>query len=199
MKAIQESAATSSQRHEASNVLRAPVDLSQSTCITALHRAEEEEADDMISEIDIGSVDSPLGGSAEVDRLSSGSRWWQLPHEIVDDILRFLGDIDMLGYLRMLSKTPVFPASEKIYKEFCQRIYLSQTGNAVAEGAYLRFHSWRSMLIHRPRIRINGIYSVFTLNNVSSHDFKNFSYEPSTRRPPAMTDSGRTRSTSTLR
>ena len=125
------------------------------------HSSEEAEEDLPDMSLTSG-MNHPLAktSSYELEKLYLGSRWWQLPHEIVDDIARFLGDVDMLGYLRMLSKTPVFCASEKVYKELCQRIYLAQTGNTVAESAYLRFHSWRNMLIHRPRIRTNGIYSV---------------------------------------
>ena len=135
------------------------------TCIAEgpLNAQEAGEAEEDLPDVSLSSwMDPSLAKSSafELEKLYLGSRWWQLPHEIVDDIARFLGDVDMFGYLRMLSKTPVFCASEKVYKELCQRIYWAQTGSTVAESAYLRFHSWRNMLIHRPRIRTNGIYSV---------------------------------------
>lgn len=124
------------------------------------HSPEDTEEDLLETELSPEADKAVTTNAPELEKLSLGSRWWQLPHEIVDDIARFLGDVDMLGYLRMLSKTSVFCASEKVYKELCQRIYLAQTGNPVAETAFHRFHSWRNMLIHRPRIRTNGIYSV---------------------------------------
>ena len=46
----------------------------------------------------------------------------QLSQELVDYVVQYISDVDMLGYLpTMLSKTPVFCASERIYKENCQR------------------------------------------------------------------------------
>ena len=163
-----------------------------------------EEFEDDLPEVDLSSrADaSTTSTAAALEKLSIGSRWWQMPSEIVDDIVRYLGDVDMLGYLRMLSKTPVFCASEKVYKEFCQRIYFAQTGNIVAESAYLRFHSWRNMLIHRPRIRTNGIYSVdvnyFMMMMMMT--FRHcFSYERCTRKLHVTIDFGKTKSMNTLR
>lgn len=87
--------------------------------------------------------------------------WLQLPIELVQKILILLGDIDMLGYLRMVSKTnnPFIP-NEFVYKSICEQIFLRQ-----CPGKKLnidRWKTWRNMAIYRPRLRTNGFYCLRT-------------------------------------
>lgn len=128
---------------------------------------DEKSAPDNGSELveEEGYTDVPVGllvgpSGLDLEHLASGSRWWTLSEELVDLVHEYLCDVDMLGYLRMVSKTPVFVPSDQTSKLLVKRIYPAQTGNLVADDAYLRFSSWRNLLIHRPRLRTNGLYSV---------------------------------------
>lgn len=85
--------------------------------------------------------------------------WIHLPVELLDKILFFLGDPDMFGYLAMASKS-VFHPNERCFRFLCELIYSRQTARgALGLG---KWSSWRSMLIHRPRLRTNGFYSLRT-------------------------------------
>ncbi|RYH14846.1 hypothetical protein EON65_32840 [archaeon] len=86
--------------------------------------------------------------------------WIWLPQELVDRILMLLGDADMSGYLCMASKT-VFQPSEAVFKQLCMQIYLKQTVKKTLQID--RWRSWKSMLVHRPRLRTNGFYTLKTV------------------------------------
>ena len=97
--------------------------------------------------------------------LGGGSRWYQLSQELVDCIFSYIGteDVDVVGTVYLLSKTPVFQPSSHTFRRLCKDIYFNQTGNIVSDNAYLRFNGWRNMLILRPRVRTNGFYSLRTV------------------------------------
>ena len=97
--------------------------------------------------------------------LEGGSRWYQLSQELVDCIFSYIGtdDVDAVGTVYLLSKTPVFQPSFHTFRRLCKDIYFNQTGNIVSDNAYLRFNGWRNMLILRPRVRTNGFYSLRTV------------------------------------
>ena len=98
--------------------------------------------------------------SSSSDLLPSG-RWHLLPLDITDKILHFIGDVDMFGYLYQLSKTPVFKPSEDCFRRLCEIIYLGQTSKGKLRIE--NWKSWKSMIIYRPRLRINGFYCLRTL------------------------------------
>jgi hypothetical protein len=85
--------------------------------------------------------------------------WINLPLEIVDIILIFLGDVDACGILLMTSKT-VFQPRIKVYEFLCKHIYCKQTSKKSCD--IKKWKSWRDMLIARPRLRTNGFYSLKT-------------------------------------
>jgi len=90
------------------------------------------------------------------------SLWHFLPQVVADRILLFILDPDTIGYLCVVSKTSPFHPREIVYKTMCERIYLRQTQRKKMDisrwgGCY------RSMLLHRPRLRTNGIYSLRTM------------------------------------
>lgn len=91
---------------------------------------------------------------------SDQSFWSNLPNEIVESILIFLCDPDSLGYLSISSKS-VFQASERVYKFICEKIYFNQTVKKKLNVE--NWGSWRNMLVRRPRLRVNGIYSLKTV------------------------------------
>ena len=92
--------------------------------------------------------------------LSEGGKWHRLPYEMVDYILIFLGDVDMMGYLLIVSRH-TFQPSEKVYEYLCSIIYLQQTSRKLLQVCKWG-NSWRRMLYHRPRLRTNGLYALRT-------------------------------------
>jgi hypothetical protein len=92
--------------------------------------------------------------------LKEGGRWYQLPQVLVDQILMFLCDPDALGYLHIASKS-TFQPSDKVYRFICEQIYPKQTSKRICRIE--RWRSWRNMLIHRPRLRTNGFYTLRTM------------------------------------
>jgi hypothetical protein len=88
-----------------------------------------------------------------------GGPWGRLPQELVDKVLIYLGDIDMCGYLHQVSKSTFIP-SEKVYQYLCTRTYPSQTGKRILQVK--NWYSWQHMLVHRPRLRTNGFYTLRT-------------------------------------
>jgi hypothetical protein len=89
------------------------------------------------------------------------SVWISLPFEMGSKILRFLGDIDMCGYIKMVSKSPFLPLNEEYYKWLCEITYLAQTSKKLLNID--RWRTWNRMMINRPRIRTNGFYCLKTL------------------------------------
>lgn len=102
-----------------------------------------------------GSSDEDVAAS-----LSKGGKWHRLPYEMVDYILMFLGDVDMMGYLLIASRH-TFQPSEKVYEFLCSIIYLQQTTRKLLQVCNWG-NSWRRMLYHRPRLRTNGLYALRT-------------------------------------
>lgn len=90
-----------------------------------------------------------------------GGSWHNLPHELVDKILMYLADVDMCGYILIASKS-TFQPSEVIFKFLCELIYLKQTRKKQLNVSNWG-NSWKSMIIHRPRLRLNGYYSLRTM------------------------------------
>jgi hypothetical protein len=88
-----------------------------------------------------------------------GGRWHTLPQEVVDRILVILGDIDMMGYLCMASKSTFHP-SDAVYQYLCAITYPMQTSRRTLQVE--NWLTWRNMLIHRPRLRMNGFYTLRT-------------------------------------
>lgn len=86
--------------------------------------------------------------------------WNYLPRDVGRIVCLILGDVDMLGYLKVISKEWVIYGDEQIYQEVATRIYLSQTDKKLLNVH--KWGSWLDMLIHRPRLRTNGFYSLRT-------------------------------------
>lgn len=111
-----------------------------------------------------GSISHSYGnnhGNSDYDAsLSEGGKWHRLPYEMVDYILIFLGDVDMIGYLLIASRH-TFQPSEKVYEYLCSIIYLQQTSRKLLQVCKWG-NSWRRMLYHRPRLRTNGLYALRT-------------------------------------
>ena len=97
---------------------------------------------------------------AAVSLSETGGKWHRLPYEMVDYILMFLGDVDMMGYLLIASRH-TFQPSEKVYEYLCSIIYLQQTSRKLLQVCKWG-NSWRRMLYHRPRLRTNGLYALRT-------------------------------------
>jgi hypothetical protein len=88
-------------------------------------------------------------------------RWHCLPLDITDKILNYIGDVDMFGYLYQLSKLSIFRPTEECFRRLCEIIYLGQTSKGKLKIE--NWKSWKSMIIHRPRLRVNGFYCLRTL------------------------------------
>lgn len=86
--------------------------------------------------------------------------WNFLPRDVGRIVCIMLGDVDMLGYLKVISKEWVIYGDEQIYQEVATRIYLSQTDKKLLNVH--KWGSWLDMLIRRPRLRTNGFYSLRT-------------------------------------
>jgi hypothetical protein len=87
--------------------------------------------------------------------------WGLLPLGVTDSILGFVGSADMMGYICTVSKGFKSWASEYSCQQICKRIFAAQT-----QRNKLKIENWRSwsnMLVHRPRLRVNGFYSLRTL------------------------------------
>ena len=95
------------------------------------------------------------------DSVLTGGSWHKLPIEVVDKILIYLADVDMCGYIVMASKS-TFQPSEVVYKYLCELIYLKQTSKKQLKVQNWG-NSWMKMVIYRPRLRLNGFYSLRTL------------------------------------
>lgn len=85
--------------------------------------------------------------------------WCDLPLEIGSIICEYL-DVDYCGYLFMISKTWSILPTKKVYHQHCLAIFLSQTFKKIMNISY--WGTWKKMLIDRPRLRTNGIYSLRT-------------------------------------
>lgn len=121
---------------------------------------EHIEIDEVVSKAEISTKIGSNPSKFDEQLLKEGGRWYQLPQELVDNILMFLCDPDALGYLHMASKN-TFRPTEKVYCFVCEQIYAKQTSKRIYRIE--RWRSWRNMLIHRPRLRTNGFYTLRTL------------------------------------
>lgn len=97
---------------------------------------------------------------AQVER----SKWYLLPNELSDIILEILGCPDMLGIIMCVARSNPFLPSQHVYKQIVNDIYPKQFGRATLKINLRNWGgSWKTMLIHRPRIRTNGFYTLKTL------------------------------------
>lgn len=85
--------------------------------------------------------------------------WYYLPDVLVDLILIFVGDPDTIGHLLMTCKS-TFQPSEVVYKRICEFIYPMQTSKKLLRVD--KWGTWKNMMIHRPRLRMNGFYTIRT-------------------------------------
>lgn len=86
--------------------------------------------------------------------------WNFLPRDVGRIVCQILGDVDMMGYLKVIAKDWVIFGDEQLYEEQATRIYQSQTGKQMMNVS--KWGSWLDMLKHRPRLRTNGFYSLRT-------------------------------------
>lgn len=131
-------------------------------------KIKEDELDDDEVDSDIHSVGA-IGDMSTIEIMNSTSNiklvdedsgpWGQLPFELVDKVLCFVGDPDMLGILRIASRN-TFQPSEAVYRFVSEYIYLRQC--AKKRLIVGNWGSWKNMLINRPRIRTNGFYTLRT-------------------------------------
>jgi hypothetical protein len=86
--------------------------------------------------------------------------WCDLPTDVGAIVCEYL-EVDYCGYMLMISKLWSILPTEALYRRFCYQIFQSQTAKKILNlnnwGG-----SWRTMLISRPRLRTNGIYSLRT-------------------------------------
>jgi hypothetical protein len=109
----------------------------------------------------IPTISTPtIASTSLINKLPCGP-WIHLIRELIDKVLVYVGDPDMLGYLKISSKS-VFQPSEAVFRAICQQIYLQQT--AKKQLVLSNWLSYENMLVNRPRLRLNG--SVFLFNNV---------------------------------
>jgi hypothetical protein len=87
---------------------------------------------------------------------SSDSVWTGFLPDIAELVVEYLDDIDLCGYLNQICKGWKIKATERCYSRLCHRVYLRQTERKQLQ--LNQWGSWRRMLIHRPRIRTNGVY-----------------------------------------
>jgi hypothetical protein len=86
---------------------------------------------------------------------SMPSLWEAIPQVIFDQILMFVGDIDICGYIALVSRS--HRPSELVFKFYCKYIFSLQIPYPKFDVS--KWGSWRSMAINRPRLRLNGFYS----------------------------------------
>ena len=106
-----------------------------------------------------GSGEKEQKQEQEQELEESSGPWHKLPPEIVDKILIILGDIDMCGYLLSTSKSTFIP-SETVFRYLCSITYPRQT--ARKQLVVNNWRTWKNMMIYRPRLRTNGIYTLRT-------------------------------------
>lgn len=105
-------------------------------------------------------VEETTNPASSSELIEEGGKWHTLPFEMVDRILMFLGDIDMLGYIATASKS-TFRPSEAVYEYLCRITYPMQTAKKTLQVE--NWLTWKNMLIHRPRLRTNGLYTLRTM------------------------------------
>lgn len=119
---------------------------------------EDEGFEDKLS-LQHTNMTSSMPSSSSFPSNNNGGPWQYLPEVVVDRILCYLGDPDSCGYLLMTSKS-TFRPSERVYHYLCELIYPRQT---VKKAVVLeRWKTWKNMLVHRPRLRTNGFYTLRT-------------------------------------
>ena len=92
--------------------------------------------------------------------------WSKIPEDMTLLVLQFIGDVDMMGILPLVARSsPFWPKSrmgfEAIFKYLCEEIYLNQFQHQQQSLTAKRWRdSFQIMLIYRPRLRWNGLYSL---------------------------------------
>jgi len=123
-----------------------------------------------------GSGGAGSGGSLP-ERDREESIWEGLPVDATLLVHSFIGDVDMLGYIACVSRQRYVDKSlspspmekqglcllnEQVYRHYCRQIFLHQYPDRKLNLS--KFRSYKSMLIHRPRLRTNGFYTLKTLH-----------------------------------
>lgn len=136
-----------------------------SKSLSNLQLSKDEESDEDLEGFnDMQSCEDALLPTMKLEDNSAdlyeGGPWLNLPQELTDEIHYFIGDADMVGYLRMTSKATFHP-SEEVFKFLCGLIYPKQTAKKrlIVEN----WRKWENMLKYRPRVRTNGFYSLCTI------------------------------------
>ncbi|KAJ1419339.1 hypothetical protein B484DRAFT_453445 [Ochromonadaceae sp. CCMP2298] len=106
------------------------------------------------------SANSARDGVGEGEAEEETGQWHKLPRELVDRILCLLGCIDSLGYLAQASRS-TFQPSERTFQHLCALTYPKQTARSTL--SVRTWLTWRNMLVHRPRLRTNGFYTLRTM------------------------------------
>ena len=141
--------------------------------------AEDSDEDDEVFECGDSNVD--LKRELILNSLPEGDReeslWEGLPGDVTLLVHEYIGDVDMLGYLACVSRQLIIDKNEPTrlvqkqglcflnqltYKYYCEQVFLRQFPDRKLNLA--KFCSWQSMLIHRPRLRTNGFYTLKTLH-----------------------------------
>lgn len=102
--------------------------------------------------------------------------WDLLPQVIFDEILIMVGDIDVCGYAAAISKA--HSPSDMVFKFYCYYLFPKQIDRPKFDVS--KWGSWRSMAINRPRLRLNGFYSlrfVFTKAHCNDAFWEEKSYQ----------------------
>jgi hypothetical protein len=94
--------------------------------------------------------------SVSAPRQKEPSPWIHFLPELGSLVMEYIDEPDSFGYLCMVSKEWKIWPDEASFKRLCARIYLAQTARKRLELSV--WHSWKNMLIFRPRVRTNGFY-----------------------------------------
>ena len=124
---------------------------------------DEEEEEEEESEQESGSENKIKDGSEharlteEEVAMGHGGRICLLPDEILYRIMTLI-DMDSFGICAMVSPHWSFFSSSDgmAFKLLCERSYLKQSKKKILN--LQRWKTYRNMFIHRPRVRLNGVY-----------------------------------------
>ncbi|CAM9280616.1 unnamed protein product [Chrysoparadoxa australica] len=97
---------------------------------------------------------SELASDKEIEEAYSDV-FVSLGDDLARKVMLFL-DPDSVAQCGCVCKAWQFPLDEQVFRYLCEQTYLKQSAKKQLNVA--RWRSWRRMLIHRPRLRTNGIY-----------------------------------------
>lgn len=78
------------------------------------------------------------------EELKNKIAWAELPVDIGYKILNYLSSPDLLGYLKMMSKTGFLQPTESNYQTMCRYLYLDQSKRKALNVE--KWGSWRLMV-----------------------------------------------------